>query len=146
MAKNKDALKFFQAYINEMIDVGGENLPKSISVSLGAKLGKILKERGTFSLEERLKKIYSSINAKTKITSIDKDTREIMLKFRSNFCPIGGKHNPDRGELIRNTICKPYTKAILKSLNPDTKYKVEFMDCILKSNSKNCQYILRVKE
>ena len=46
MSKNKDALKFFQAFINEMIDVGGVNLPKSISVSLGAKLGKILKGRG----------------------------------------------------------------------------------------------------
>ncbi|MFX0024391.1 MAG: hypothetical protein ACFE9S_18880 [Candidatus Hermodarchaeota archaeon] len=27
----KDALKFFQAYIKEMIDVGGNNLPKAIS-------------------------------------------------------------------------------------------------------------------
>jgi hypothetical protein len=146
MPKNRDALKFFQAYINEMIDVGGINLPKSISVSLGAKLGKILKERGTANLDVSLKKIYSRVKAKTKINSIDNNTKEILLKFHSNFCPIGGKHNPDRGELIRTTICKPYTKAILRSLDPDTKYKVEFMDCILKSNNKNCQYILRVKE
>jgi len=27
----KDALKFFQAYIREMIDIGGTNLPKAIS-------------------------------------------------------------------------------------------------------------------
>ncbi|MFX0081903.1 MAG: hypothetical protein ACFE94_09135 [Candidatus Hodarchaeota archaeon] len=146
MSKNRDALKFFQAYINEMIDVGGINLPKSISASLGAKLGKILKERETLSLEERLKKIYSALNAKTKITSIDKNTREIMIKFRSNFCPIGGKYNPDRADIIRNSICKPYTKAILRSLDPDTKYTTELMDCILKSNKKNCQYLLSVKE
>lgn len=129
-----------------MIDVGGINLPKSISASLGAKLGKILKERETLSLEERLKKIYSALNAKTKITSIDKNTREIMIKFRSNFCPIGGKYNPDRADIIRNSICKPYTKAILRSLDPDTKYTTELMDCILKSNKKNCQYLLSVKE
>jgi len=146
MTKNKDALKFFQAFINEMIDVGGANLPKSISVSLGAKLGKLLKERGTSSLEDGLKKIYSVLNAKTKINSIDNNTREITLKYRSNFCPIGGKHNPDRAELIQKTICIPYTKAILNSLEPDTKYKIELMDCLLKSNSKNCQYILRDKE
>ena len=146
MSKNRDALKFFQAFISEMIDVGGKNLPKSISVSLGAKLGKILKERGISSLEDSLQKIYSVLNAKTKINSIDKHTREITLKYRSNFCPLGGKYNPDRAELIQNSICIPYTKAILKSLNPDTKYKIELVDCILTSNHKNCQYILRVKE
>ena len=46
MSKNRDALKFFQSYIKEMIDVGGANLPKSISASLGAKLGKILQKKG----------------------------------------------------------------------------------------------------
>ena len=146
MPKNREALKLFQAYINEMIDVGGENLPKSISASLGAKFGKIIKERGTTSLENSLQKMYSTLNAKTKINNIDNDTREIVLKFHSNFCPIGGKHNPDRADLIRNTICKPYTKAILRFLDPDAKYKVEFMDCILKSNNKNCRYTLRIKE
>ena len=146
MSKNRDALKFFQAFINEMIDVGGENLPKSISVSLGAKLGNILKERGTSNLEENLQKIYSVLNAKTKIKSIDNNTREITLKYRSNFCPLGGKHNPERADLIQKSICIPYTKAMLNSLDPDTKYKIESMDCILKSNNKNCQYILRVKE
>ena len=129
-----------------MIDVGGVNLPKSISVSLGAKLGKILKGRGISSLEDSLQKIYSVLNAKTKINSIDNNTREITLKFRSNFCPLGGKYNPDRAGLIQKTICIPYTKAMLNSLNPDTKYKIELVDCIVKSNSKNCQYILRVKE
>ena len=37
MSKNKDVLKFFQAYIKEMIDVGGNNLPKAISVKSGSK-------------------------------------------------------------------------------------------------------------
>lgn len=146
MPKNREALRFFQAYINEMIDIGGENLPKSISASLGAKLGKILKERESLNLEERLIKIYSALNAKTKITSIDKNTREVIIKYRSNFCPIGGKYNPDRSDIIRNSICKPYTRAILQSLDPDRKYKTEIVDCILKSNRKNCQYLLTIDE
>jgi len=74
MSKNKEALKFFQAYINEMIDIGGFNLPKSISSSLGAKLGKILKTRSPMSLENSLKKLYNVLNAKTKINTIDDNT------------------------------------------------------------------------
>ena len=107
---------------------------------------KILNVRLIKSLEDSLQKIYSVLNAKTKINNIDNNTREITLKYRSNFCPLGGKYNPDRAELIQKTICIPYTKAMLNSLNPDTKYKIELVDCIVKSNSKNCQYILRVKE
>ncbi|GAH80770.1 unnamed protein product, partial [marine sediment metagenome] len=41
-----NTLKLFQAYIKEMIEVGGENLPKILSATLGAKLGKAYKERG----------------------------------------------------------------------------------------------------
>ena len=67
MSKNREALKFFHAYIKEMIDVGGANLPKSISASLGAKLGKMLKNRGVIGLENSLKRIYKVLNAKTTI-------------------------------------------------------------------------------
>ena len=129
-----------------MIDVGGANLPKSISVSLGAKLGKLLKKRGVTGLENSLQQIYTVINAKTKIKPIDDNTREVTLKHGSNFCPLGGKYNPERAHLIQDTICIPYTKSMLKSLELDTKYKIEITDCILKTNDKICQYRLRIKE
>ncbi|MHA2129859.1 MAG: hypothetical protein ACW99L_07805, partial [Promethearchaeota archaeon] len=100
MSKNGDALKFFQAYVKEMIDVGGANLPKSISASLGAKLGKLLKERGVTGIENSLKKIYKVLKAKIKIIRINDSMLEITLKYKKSFCPIGGKIKPDRAELI----------------------------------------------
>ena len=145
MSRNRDALKFFQAYIKEMIDVGGVNLPKSISVSLGAKLGKLLRERGSTGLEDSLKKIYNVLNAKTQIKAIDDKTLEITLKYSKKFCPIGGKYNPDRAELIQNTICNPYTAAILNSSHPDFNYDSEILECILSSNNRHCRYRL-IKE
>jgi hypothetical protein len=145
MTKNRDALKFFQAYIKEMIDLGGINLPKSISASLGAKLGKLLQKKGVTSLDNSLKRIYNVLNAKTTIKTIDDNTLEISLKYSKRFCPIGGKHNPDKSDLIQNTICIPYTSAILHSTHPEFKYSAEISECILNSNNRHCRYIL-VKE
>jgi len=145
MPKNREALKFFHAYIKEMIDVGGDNLPKSISASLGAKLGKMLKNRGVTVLENSLKRIYNVLNAKTTIEQIDENTLDISLRYRSRFCPLGGKYNPDRADLIQNTICIPYTVAILNSSHPEFKYSAEMKECILKSNNRVCRYVL-VKE
>ena len=146
MSKNRDALKFFQNFIREMIDIGGKNLPKSISASLGAKLGKLLRERGISGIENSLKKIYNVLNAKTKIKTIDDNILEITLKHSKKFCPIGGKINPERAEIIQNTICIPYTLAILNNLNSDLKYSAEIKNCILRSNNRICQYILTIEE
>ena len=107
MTRNRDALKFFHNYIREMIDIGGPNLPKSISASLGAKLGKLLKKRGVSDLETSLKKIYNVLNAKTVIKPIDGNKLDISLRYRSRFCPLGGKYSPERAELIQNTLCFP---------------------------------------
>lgn len=143
MSKNRDALKFFQNFIYQMIDIGGENLPKSISTSLGAKLGKILKSRGIAEVQSGLKKIYNVLNAKTTIKSLDDNNLDVSLKYSKKFCPIGGKHNSERAKLIQETICIPYTTAILTSLNSDYTYKLEINECILKSNNKQCKYRLK---
>ena len=143
MSKNKDTLKFFQSFIYEMIDIGGSNLPKSISSSLGAKLGKILKMRSPMSLDNTLKKIYSVFNAKTKINIIDDNTLEISLRYKNAFCPIGGKYNPDRVDLIQKSICIPYTNSILNTSHPEFKYNAEILDCILNTDNKICRYRLK---
>ena len=142
MPKNRDALKFFQNFIYEMIDIGGINLPKSISSSLGAKLGKLLKTRGTESLEESLKKIYSVLNAKTTIKKIDDNTLDIALRYKNTFCPIGGKYNPNRTDIIQKTICVPYTMAILNASHPEYKYEGKVEECILETNNRVCRYKL----
>lgn len=145
MSRNRDALKFFQAYIKEMIDIGGTNLPKSISTSLGAKLGKLLHKRGVTGLENSLRRIYNVLNAKTTIKNIDDNTLDISLRYSHRFCPIGGKFNPDKSELIQNTICIPYTVSILTSLHPEFRYGAEIKECILNSHNRICRYVL-VKE
>ena len=146
MPKNKDALKFFQAFINEMIDVGGPNLPKSISISLGAKLGKLLRERGVTGVTNSLKKIYKTLKAKIKITINDDNTYDISLRYSKQFCPIGGKVNPERAKVIQDAICVPYTSSILNSLHPNLKFYPEFKECILNSNEKVCHYQLKTEE
>lgn len=146
MSKNKDALKFFQAYLIEMIDVGGPNLPKSISVSLGARLGKLLKERGVTGVENSLRKIYKTLKAKFKITVNDDNSYDIFLKYSKRFCPIGGKINPERAKVIQSTICVPYTSSILNTLHPKLKFYPEFRECILNSNEKTCQYNLKIED
>ena len=73
---------------------------------------------------------------------ISENTFDISLHYRSRFCPLGGKYNPDRAELIQNTICIPYTAAILNSSHPEFKYSSELKECILTSNNRVCRYIL----
>ncbi|MFX0040357.1 MAG: hypothetical protein ACFFB9_14130 [Promethearchaeota archaeon] len=147
ISKNRDALKFFQNFIYQMIDVGGENLPKSISTSLGARLGKMLKERGFSGVESSLKKIYAVFNAKTKIQTLSDNpkTLDITLRYSNKFCPIGGKVNPNKAGIIQNSICIPYTAAILNSFNPDFNYEFEILECILNSNNRRCRYKLILK-
>ncbi|MFX1312030.1 MAG: hypothetical protein ACFFHD_05410 [Promethearchaeota archaeon] len=146
MSKNRDALRFFQNFIREMIDIGGPNLPKSISASLGAKLGKIYKERGISGIENGLTRIYNGLNAKPKIESIGDNILEIIVTYPKRFCPIGGYNNPKWAKVIQETICLPYTIAILNTLNSDLKYSIEGRDCILTSNNKTCHYILKIEE
>ena len=107
----KDALKFFHAYINEMIDVGGENLPRAVSTKLGAKLGELYKKRGYANLESALNQIYKVLGAKTSIKKIDENTYDIRLKHSKRFCPIGGKKNPKLEEQ-RHNIEKYTVKAL----------------------------------
>ncbi|GAH01778.1 unnamed protein product [marine sediment metagenome] len=65
--KEKDALKFFHAYIDEMISLGGENFPRSISTRLGGNLAEVYKSRGITNLEGALSKMYEVLGAEPKI-------------------------------------------------------------------------------
>ncbi|MFW9969871.1 MAG: hypothetical protein ACFFDF_06695 [Candidatus Odinarchaeota archaeon] len=51
----------------------------------------------------------------------------------------------DKAEIIQNTICIPYTVAILNSLNPKFNYEFEILECILNSNNRHCRYSLVLK-
>jgi len=147
----KDSLKFFQAYIREMIDIGGENLPKTIATKLGIKLAKIYKKRGLAdNLESAIKQIYLALNAKPKINKVDDSTLEIFVKHPKkigpNFCVIGGKYDPSRAEIFQNSICIPYTMGFLNGISPNLQFKPTIKQCIIADNVRTCHYILKIKK
>ncbi len=142
----KDALKFFQAYVREMIDVGGNNLPKAISTKSGAKLGMLYKKRGMpIDLVSALKQIYSVLKAKPIITKLNENTYEVVIKYPKKFCPIGGSHNPSRASMFQDNICIPYTKGFLNELFPQYTFEADIINCILLTNHRTCHYILKLQ-
>ena len=129
-----------------MIDIGGANLPKSISSSLGAKLGKIYKKRGISGIEECLKQSYKVLDARSTIQKVDDHTLKVTLKYKKKFCPIGGKYNPEKAEVVHQSICIPYTLGLLTEIDSDFKYAGEILECNLKSNRGICEYTLKLEE
>ena len=127
----KDALKFFQAYIREMIDVGGSNLPKAISTKSGAKLGKIYKEKGFISkIENALKQIYIALKAKPIVKKLNDNQYEVIVKYPKDFCSIGGSNHSSRTKIFRESICIPYTKGFLNEIFPQYKFEADIINCI----------------
>jgi len=142
----KDALKFFQAYIREMIDIGGSNLPKAISTKSGSKLGKLYKERGlALDLSLALKQIYSALNGKPLIKQLNDEIYEVIVRYSKKFCPIGGGYNPSRALIFQENICIPYTRGFLNELFPQFSFDSEILNCIPLHNQRACHYILKIK-
>ncbi|MFX1574744.1 MAG: hypothetical protein ACFFB0_18570 [Promethearchaeota archaeon] len=141
----KDALKFFQAYVREMIDVGGNNLPKAISTKSGAKLGKLYKKREMpLDLTSALKQIYIVLKAKPIITKLNENTYEVVIRYSKKFCPIGGSHNPSRASMFQENICIPYTRGFLNELFPEYNFESDILNCIPQTNQRTCHYILKI--
>jgi hypothetical protein len=143
----KDALKFFHAYVREIIDVGGANLPKAISTKSGAKLGKIYKEKGgILDIESAFKQIYSVLGAKPIIKKINEKNYEVIVKYPKRFCPIGGAPNRFQSKDFQESICIPYTRGFLNEIFPDYEFEADILNCIPLDHHKNCHYILKVKK
>lgn len=143
---SKDSLKFFQSYIREMADIGGEMLPRTVSTKLGAKLGKLYNERFQLSgLESNIKQLYFALSAKPQVTRIDDSTIEVLVKHKSKFCPIGGNYKPERAEFVNKSICIPYTIGFLNEISNDLKFEIEIKKCITSNRTKFCHYVLKIK-
>lgn len=146
MSRNRDALNFFQVYIKEMIDIGGENLPKAISSKLGAKLGKMYRDQG-FALEigTALKQVYTALNGRPVIKKLNEKRYEVIVKFSKKFCPIGGSYNPSRAPIFQKNICIPYMRGFLNEIFPQFIFGEDILNCIPFNNQKICHYILKIK-
>jgi len=142
----RDILKFFQAYVAEMIEIGGSNFPKTISSSLGEKLGKIYKTMEVVDIKDGLKKIYDLLEIPYEIRDLEDGKFEVEVKYDENFCPIGGEFNPEKAKLIQESICSPYIIGFLSELDTNYKYSGCVKQCILADNHKICRYIVEREE
>ena len=129
-----------------MIEVGGENLPRTISTKLGSKLARIYKSRGIYDIEKALKQMYKVMNGSPKIKKVDDNNFEVTLKYPKCFCPLGGKYNPKRAEFIQRSLCYPFTKSFLNELNPNFNCNAKIHECILSSRKGYCLYSLHLEE
>jgi hypothetical protein len=143
---NIEALKFFHAYIREMINIGGSNLPKTISTQLGTKLAKVYERKGVKGMIEGLKKSYAAIQGKPVIKIVDDNTIEVKIKHPGGFCPIGGSMDPKNAEIIQESICIPFSQGFLSELNPKYKFEHVVHECILDSEEEYCSYTLKMEE
>ncbi len=126
-----------------MVDIGGVNLPRSISTKMGAKLARLYKDRGVPSnIIPALKQMYTVLNTDPTIESLDDLSYRIYVKHPKKFCPIGGKHHPDNVELFQDNVCLPFTLGFLTEVNSEYKYKMDMEECIVGNNGKVCQYCL----
>lgn len=142
----ENALKFFHNWINQCIEIGGANLPKTISSLLGSKLAKLYKDKGITDIGAALKKSYEVIKGASEITQKDPNTIEIRTKYEKPFCPIGGKNNPENSSVFNESICYPYTMGFLSELDPRYKYSAVVQECILTSGKNVCRFTLNLEE
>ena len=141
---SNEALKFFHNFIKEMIQIGGANLPKTVSSRLGTKLAQVYKEKGIVSITDALKESYEAIKGWTSVDRED-DSIQVSIKFLKKTCPLGGKYDPDKAGLIQDSICVPYMEAFLKEIDPENEYEEEIEQCIVADNKRTCRYILTLK-
>ena len=78
---SREALKFVHSYLRELIDVGGPNLPKTISTRLGAKLAKIYQKMGITDVIEGLRESYRAIKGNPDIVKVDDNTYEVKTRY-----------------------------------------------------------------
>jgi hypothetical protein len=144
---SREALKFFHSYVREMIDIGGPNLPKTISARLGSKLARIYKRMGVTDALEGLRESYRAIKGNPEIEKIGTNIYQVKTKYMRRFCPIGGSpKNGKQAGLVQNSICQPFTMGFLSELDPKFKYTGIVEECILDSNSKSCRFTLQLED
>ena len=143
---SEDALKFFINWLLEMVDVGGPNLPKTISSRLGAKLGQVYKNRGIDSIEEGLKSSYEAIQGDTEVIRKDENTVEVKTNYVNHFCPIGGSPKPEKAKVIQDSICTPFTVSFLTQLDPNYSYEGHIHACIVESGGELCDFTITIEK
>ncbi|GAB4331523.1 MAG: hypothetical protein Kow0069_39110 [Promethearchaeota archaeon] len=146
-----DIVKFFQAFVRQMVSVGGVNLPRTISTSLGAKLGQTYREKGVTDWKQALTSMIQGMGGSVEFVEEGEGAggaRVVNAKYFSDFCPIGGapsrNKTSERASLVVESICRPYVTGFLKGYFGDEKLAISFPRCIVKDGGNSCQLCLEV--
>ncbi|HME56009.1 MAG TPA: hypothetical protein VKM55_27645 [Candidatus Lokiarchaeia archaeon] len=149
VAVETDYLKFFQSFIASMVQIGGINLPKSVSTMLGRNLGEVYKKRGVTDPKEALGSMFKAMGGESVMFEpLEEETGEDILpmengfkvttEYATEFCPIGGGLKPKRHSLFFEGICQPYASAFLASFRPGSKITLTCDRCVLKDGDNKC--------
>jgi hypothetical protein len=134
-----DIIKFFQAFIRHMAKVGGKNLPKTISSSLGAELGKTYLKRQVTDWKSTVTGMFEGMGGKIDI--FERAEKWVLkIQYPTEFCPIGGKKDTERFNITTESVCVPYLAGFLKitagklNKNPDVSH------CIVREGGNTCEF------
>lgn len=121
-----------------MVEMGGINLPRTISTMLGRNLGKIYKERGVTDQKVALTSMFKAMGGK-KVSFEDIENGYIITtEFPTDFCSIGGGLKPKRYNMFVESICFPYAKGFLSQFNPNATISVDCEACVLRDPDNKC--------
>ncbi|MHA1340907.1 MAG: hypothetical protein ACTSRZ_13055 [Promethearchaeota archaeon] len=141
-----DVIKFFQGFIKHMVSIGGINLPKSISISMGRKLADYYIKRDIKDWRKALTAMIEGMGG-----SIDKieETGDgksylIVSKYMQGFCPIGGDVETKNSDLIVNSVCIPYTTGFISKFLNNSNLKLEFIGCIPRDGNTHCRLLVKI--
>lgn len=138
-----DIIKFFQAFIRHMAKVGGKNLPKTISTSLGGELGKGYVKRQVTDWKPALTGMIEAMGGKLEIGE-KQNAWVFVAKYPSDFCPIGGKKDTERFNITTDSVCLPYITGFLKSLEVKLTKIPVITNCIVRDGSNACGFQIEI--
>jgi len=138
MVISSDVIKFFQAFIRQMAKVGGKNLPKTISTSLGADLGKLYLKRDIHDWIIAMTGLQEGGGGKLEITQTP-TSWILKTQHPSDFCPVGGKMDPEHFEIITESLCRPYIRGFLKAFEKRVTKIPPITKCIVRDGGCFCE-------
>ena len=140
-----DVLKFFQGFIKHMVFIGGENLPKTVSTSMGRKLADFYIKKNVVNWQDALTMMIEGMGGKIeKIEKIEnKEEYNVVVKYGDNFCPIGGQIHTKNASMIVDSICIPYTIGFISKFLKNYKIDIEFTGCIPRDSDNRCRAIFK---
>ena len=158
VAVEADYLKFFQSFVASMVQIGGINLPKSVSTMLGRNLGEVYKKRGVTDPKIALESMFKAMGGETvdfqpvyednpEVQATDEENADVQpveigfkvtTAYPTEFCSIGGSLKPKRFSMFFEGICNPYASAFLSSFLPGSKISLSCDKCVLKDGDNKC--------